>query len=242
MFNCEKENKNFTLIELLVCIAILGILVSMLMPALSKARQKVKVTTCLNNHKQIAVALQLYAEDYDGMSAQHMWYSDLLGGGGSYNTTWLTPDEERPLNLYMGRNYNIAKCPSDKGNYYNGSGGGSPIHKAFGNSYTVKYATAINIDFSTNVINSNGKAWSSGIKVSSFKYPDFKVVNFAWVLKGQRYWDYAPNRWHDNKKPYFPVSFIDGHAEYHDFFWKEFNHVAPNVGGILNRIDVYGYY
>jgi prepilin-type N-terminal cleavage/methylation domain-containing protein/prepilin-type processing-associated H-X9-DG protein len=67
----------FTLIELLVVVAIIAILASMLLPALSNAREKVKVTSCQNFLKQLVMAVHDYADDnQDFLPHRGLWARD----------------------------------------------------------------------------------------------------------------------------------------------------------------------
>lgn len=80
----SNNKRGFTLVELLVVIAIIAVLMGILMPALNRVKKQAEQTTCLSNLKQIGLAAELYAEDFDrfvprgASSSAPIWFVQFL--------------------------------------------------------------------------------------------------------------------------------------------------------------------
>jgi prepilin-type N-terminal cleavage/methylation domain-containing protein/prepilin-type processing-associated H-X9-DG protein len=133
------KRAGFTLIELLVVIAIIAILAALLLPALSRARVRAQGVTCMNNAKQLALAVLMYADEYteyfppnpddSTTAAGYNWCAGDVTGGMSGDPTPLgahtfDPDilrnpQQTLIAPYIAKNVGVFHCPADPryGNY-----------------------------------------------------------------------------------------------------------------------------
>ncbi|HZF02676.1 MAG TPA: type II secretion system protein [Methylomirabilota bacterium] len=122
---CMGSRRAFTLIELLVVIAIIGILAAMLMPVLSKSKQRAQGALCLSRGKQMMLAMTLYSSENNELfppnpddgntNAGYNWCSGKAGIGEpqEFNPDVLKDQKLSLLVPYLGGNVELFRCPAD---------------------------------------------------------------------------------------------------------------------------------
>ena len=98
------KGRAFTLIELLIVIAVIALLMSILLPSLSKARDQAKRTICMSNMRQIGFAAGFYAEDHETRVPRGT-------DGPIWFMVFMPYLSQRPINDDY-RNVKIYRCPS----------------------------------------------------------------------------------------------------------------------------------
>ncbi|MDD2706451.1 MAG: type II secretion system protein [Verrucomicrobiae bacterium] len=102
----------FTLIELLTVIGIIALLAAMLFPSINRSRQAAKTTSCLNNLRQISIALQAYLTEHDGRMPELQNRNSTTNNTASIDTT-LLPRENSSR---------VFQCPADKTDLFQRTG------------------------------------------------------------------------------------------------------------------------
>jgi len=198
-----KSRKGFTLIELLVVIAIIGVLAGLLLPALSKARERAKLVKCSNTLKQLAIAFNLYADDNHGKFPP---YRVPWGGG------WGWYDVVQP---YMGRDIEdrppteeyggILHCPGAPGEY------GDKIWKGSVSMYVVKSFYRLNC----HIDGADESEWAyKTINPDKARAASETVVVWcSWSIEGGS--KPTPFLRPDTHKMGRPVMYADSHVQIH---------------------------
>lgn len=140
----RKQSKSgFTLIELLVVIAIIALLAAILFPVFAKAREKARQTACLNDVKQMGLAVMQYVQDYDEAlpsDTGNAPYKDIDAKSATPNYIYYVHWEQQ---LYpYAKSWQIYLCPSDPSPYQPATFSGSfrpPTQSSYGiNSYLLQ--------------------------------------------------------------------------------------------------------
>lgn len=154
----------FTLVEILIVLVIIAILAAILLPVFMKVRESARAATCAGNLKQMGLAIQLYAADYNGFLPNHL--------PPDFDCSWV--DQIHPYVKAPA----IFECPSADavaGEYRPGCSPSKPIEDPFGDSEPKEIT--YNGSYDINALGEKDKR----VRESSLRYPSSTIL----VLDGK---------------------------------------------------------
>ncbi len=229
---CFPVAKAFTIPEMLAIVAIITIILSILLPAVGKAKKVAYTAICASNQHQIGVAQQGYLVDSRNVYPTMTNWVDLVGmkgGTGFYNSANLNV-KQRVLDRYLDSRHDdmevpIAQCPSDLGDSLNGSVPNS--YKAYGTSYLPQWAGDVfRVKYVYGVTNDPSRPSMTKWQITS---PSNKLILADWPWHGNRIVSDKQTHWHSNGyERQFNVLWADIHVS---FFTFPVNEIDVSVTG-----------
>jgi prepilin-type N-terminal cleavage/methylation domain-containing protein/prepilin-type processing-associated H-X9-DG protein len=230
-----RVRRGFTLIELLVVIAIIAILAAMLLPSLSRAKGKGQAIRCLSNEKQLQLAYQMYADDYQGRLANNDVGS--VGTDAGPNA-WVKGNVQKWTSEYMNnimtgvlfrynRSVDIYRCPSSRASVPGPLGASVPHNRSY--SISVQMNCDMGKDRSDNVRTRVAKKETDVLRPSRvFVFAEenqISIDNGAIGVEAEdgpaQFWNPPTGRHNDGAN----FAFLDGHAE----TWRWRGAVLPAI-------------
>jgi prepilin-type N-terminal cleavage/methylation domain-containing protein len=239
-----NSKRAFTLIELLVVIAIIAILAALLFPALSRAKDKAKRTTCMNNLRQINLGLRMYTDDFSDFSPS----TPATNPSPSLQNFIAFTGYKKLMKSNVGLNGasspkdKLFACPSDTF-YFDGTlNGQGYVPQGFHEQSFTDYSSYAFNAGTTNPVLGRFSPGLAGRKITSVKNPS-KTLLLVEITA------LFPSSWHEPKRPVSSaenavfcdaknvISFVDGHVSYSKIYWNTNRIESGGISYILDALD-----